>query len=751
MTLPARARPIVRATDLAAVRALKHGSMYALTDPFGDVHVDSRGLGVYDGDTRILSASVLRVDGQRPVLLRSDDGGTWRGTVELTNADLRDDPPTGRTDSVPERESIGITRERSVDGGRFRERIVVANFTLRVYEVLVELELDADFADIFEVRGLQRDERGRLMPIETEDRAVTFGYHGVDGIDVATVVRFDEPPALRLAAEDSDGRVVASWTWAIPGGESHATGWSVEAHRSGTVRPARAAGAGPAAPGDAARAAGLSFEALIERRVEHDPAADHAAWWRDGARIETDNELVALTLERGIADLRVLVNDGPLEGQWYLAAGVPWFATLFGRDAIVTALETLPFYPAIAVATLDAVAACQATVDDPWRDAEPGKMPHELRTGELARAGVLPHTPYYGSVDSTPLWLVLLAETYDWTGDRALVERLWPHALAALEWLERYGDRDGDGFVEYERRSPLGLRNQGWRDSTDSIRDRAGRPAEPPIALADVQGYVFDARRRTAGLARVLGDDALAGRLEAEAAELARRFEERFWLPGLGRYAMALDRDKRPADALSSVAGQCLWSGIVDPGHAEALEAQLVGPDLFNGWGIRTIARTEPGYNPLGYHVGTVWPHDTALASAGLKRYGRHEAAGRIAQALLESALHFPAYRLPELFCGFDRESSGVPVAYPTACSPQAWAAGAPFLLVQTLLGLGARAGSRELEILHPYLPPWIRQVTIRDLAIGDARVDLLFHRWRGMTSAELLRRDGDVTVTVRL
>ncbi len=740
-SLPARVRPIIRATDLGAVRALKHASLFVLTDTFGDIRPDSRGLGVYDGDTRVLSCAALRVDGERPVVLRSDDGGTWRGVVELTNGDLRDKPPTRRADIATERESIGISRERAVDGQSFRERISVANFTMHEYEVLLELEFDADFADIFEVRGLHRDVRGEMRPILVESGSISFRYRGLAGLEISSTVTFDEPADIRLAPEDSDGRVIASWAWSIPGGARRDVGWTVEASYHGRLRPRPGS---PSLPR-------LVTDALREQHSRRDPAADHAAWWSDGAQIDADNELVELTLARGIDDLRLLVNDGPQDGQWYVCAGVPWFATLFGRDAIITALQTLPFYPPIAVAALETLAGCQATDDDPWRDAEPGKMPHELRTGELARAGELPHTPYYGTVDATPLWLVLLGETYDWTGDRQLVERLWPNVLAALRWIDEYADLDGDGFIEYRRRSPLGLRNQGWKDSTDSIRDRFGRLAEPPVALAEAQGYVFDAKRRIASLARMLGDDALAIRLESEAGDLARRFEDRFWLPELDRYAMALDGNKRPADALSSVGGQALWTGIADPVHAAALEEQLLGPELFNGWGVRTIARSEVGYNPLGYHVGTVWPHDTAFASAGLKRYGRYEGASALAQALLESAQYFPAYRLPELFCGFDRGSSTVPVAYPTACSPQAWAAGAPFLLLRTLLGLEARAGERELEILHPTLPPWIRRVTIRDLAVGDARVDLLFHRWRGLTSAELLRRDGDVRVTVRL
>ena len=355
---------------------------------------------------------------------------------------------------------------------------------------------------------------------------------------------------------------------------------------------------------------------------------------------------------------------------------MPWFTTLFGRDAIITALQTVAFRPQLAVETLGVLAAHQATEVDDWRDAEPGKILHELRTGEMAASGELPHTPYYGSVDSTPLWLILLGETYDWTGDRALLDRLWPNALAALDWIDRYGDRDGDGFVEYERRSERGLLNQGWKDSSDAIRDRDGVEAVPPIALAEVQGYVFAAKRRMAGLARVRGETDLASRLDREADALRDRFEAAFWVEDQGFYALALDRDKRQADAIGSNAGQCLWTGIATPKRAADVVDRLLGPTMFSGWGIRTYASGQPGYNPIGYHTGTVWPHDTSLIAAGMKRYGFDEAANRLVGPILEAAQRFPEYRLPELFCGFDRDDCQLPVPYPVACSPQAWAAG---------------------------------------------------------------------------
>jgi glycogen debranching enzyme len=430
---------------------------------------------------------------------------------------------------------------------------------------------------------------------------------------------------------------------------------------------------------------------------------------------------------------------------------VPWFATLFGRDAIVIALQSLAFRPQVAIETLGVLAARQSTGFDDWRDAEPGKIMHELRTGEMARAGELPFTPYYGSVDSTPLWLILLGATFDWTGDRSLLDRFWPNALAALEWIDRYGDRDGDLFVEYQRRSERGLVNQGWKDSADAVRDRRGLLAQPPVALAEVQGYVFDAKRRMAHLATVRGEAELAARLVREAEALRERFESAFWVDDLAYYAIALDGDKQQADAVASNAGQCLWTGIVAPDRAQHVADRLLDRGLFSGWGVRTYAAHQPGYNPIGYHTGTVWPHDTSLIAAGLKRYGFHDEANLLIGRVLEAAQQFPAYRLPELFCGFEREETSVPIPYPVACSPQGWAAGAPFLFVQTMLGLEAHADRAELELRRPELPGWLRSIRLTNLRVGDAVVDLLFHTYRGTTSAEVLRKVGDLSITIRL
>jgi glycogen debranching enzyme len=408
--------------------------------------------------------------------------------------------------------------------------------------------------------------------------------------------------------------------------------------------------------------------------------------------------------------------------------------------------------PDVARETLRVLADWQATEDDPDRDMEPGKILHELRVGELARTGELPHRPYYGSVDATPLWLVLLDETYRWTGDLEMVRSLWPNALAALKWIDTYGDRDGDGFVEYERRTPAGLLNQGWKDSGDAIRHRDGSVAVAPIALVEVQGYVYDAKRRMASLAERLDEPELAKRLNLEADELRRRFDEAFWMPDVQFYAIALDRDKRQVGTIGSNPGHCLWSGIVPAERADAVVDRLLDPSMDCGWGIRTYASGQPGYNPVGYHTGAVWPHDNALIAAGMKRVHRHDAADRIASRIFEAAQHSPDFRLPELFCGFDRGLAEMPVPYPVACSPQAWSAATSLSLLQTMLGMHADAARDLLELDRPHLPAWLGKVTVHELQVGERTVDLLFHRWRGSTtSAEVLRRDGPLELVIRV
>lgn len=725
-TFPARPRPIVKATDLGSAQVLKHLDLFLVSDAFGDIHPDSRGMGLYDGDTRVLSCSALRIAGERPVVLHSDPGGSWRGVVQATNPEFRKDPGDKLGgDGTILRQTISIGRERTI-AEAYRERLDIQNHGEIAFDLVVEIELDADFADIFEVRGYGRPRRGQLLPIEvTGEGGLVFGYLGLDGVTVRTHIAFDPAPTLAAANDDQGGSVVARWDGALQPGERRVIGWTVHA----TSEPDQALH-------------GLDPDAL-------DPGTAHAAWLAAGARIETDNELINQVIGRSMSDLRLLESTDPT-GEPFIAAGVPWFTTLFGRDSLITSLQCLPYLPRLALETLEILARRQAKTEDSWRDAEPGKILHEFRTGEMSRTGELPFSPYYGSIDATPLWLILFGETYDWTGDDGLVERYWPNALAALDWIDKWGDRDGDGFVEYERKADSGLRNQGWKDSSEAIRWLDGHLAETPIALAEVQGYVFDAKRRIARLARGRGEAALADRLEREAVDLQRRFMEQFRLPD-GSIAMALDGSKRAVDTMGSNGGHCLWTGIVPADEAPAVAASLGTRAMVSGWGLRTYAADQPGYNPIGYHIGSVWPHDTVIAAAGLRHYGFDDAAGALSGGLLSAAQHFPAFRLPELFCGFDRAATGAPIAYPVACSPQAWAAGASLMIVSTILGLQADATAHRLTLDRPSLPPEMTKVVVRGLRVGEASCDLLLHRWRGLTSAEVLRKDGPLEVVVRL
>src|SRR6266550_3702164 len=667
---------IEKATDLGSVQVLKHGNLFMLTDQFGDVHADSRGLGLYRDDSRLLSCSVLRVGGARPVALQGSTGANYRGVIQLTNPTLARNPD----DKINPGQGLvgkklGITRDRLLTNDALEERVRVVNFAEHDETVDVVLELGDDSADIFEVRGYERA-RGTLLPIATTDTRVTFRYDGLDERQRRTHVAFSEPATIEAVRPgdptDQGGTIRLRWVWPLEAGGDHELTWTVWSSKS-AVPEATPAGTG----------AELFPE--IPRVAADEGAAAYHAWTRSTTAVAADHELFNLTIARSVADLRLLVNEGPRAGERYVAAGVPWFTTLFGRDSIIVALQTLAFRPQIAVETLDVLAALQATEVDDWRDAEPGKILHELRQGETALDGELPHSPYYGSVDSTPLWLILLGATYDWTGDISIVDRLWPNALAALRWIDEWGDRDGDGFVEYERRSPRGLLNQGWKDSGDAIRDRNGQQMVAPIALAEVQGYVFDAKRRMAALARIRSEDELANRLEADAEKLRTRFEEAFWVEDQRYYAMALDGEKRQADAIGSNAGQCLWTGIVSPQRARGVADRLLGHSMFSGWGVRTYGAAQPGYTPFGYHTGTVWPHDNSIMAAGLKRYGFQDEANRIVGTVFEAAQQFSDFRLPELFCGFDREGSAMPVPYPVACSPQAWSAGAAFMFLETM------------------------------------------------------------------
>lgn len=747
----AGAPQIVRASDLTGVHVLKHEDLFMLSNAHGDVRPDGRGLGLYNGDTRLLSTYDLRLNGQHPLVLRAGPAASYRSAIQMANPDQvsRVSEPDG-SEIVLRRHSLGVVRERAIGDG-FAERISVTNYTTRAERARLTLTLDADYADIFELRGLVRERRGERLENKVEPSVVTFAYRGLDNVERRTHVRVSAAMSVAQVPVDiaettiGDGPVTLELEWLI-GPNEHETllieihGEVVKQGESGVDAPVDEDGETSVVAGEA--------NAWL---VTSDASAAYRAWRNSSTSIETSHLLAERALERAHADLRLLVNNGPGPGERYVAAGVPWFSCLFGRDSIITSLQLLSVRPEIAQSTLAVLARLQATEADPFRDAEPGKILHELRTGELANTGEIPHTPYYGTVDATPLWLMLLDEYQRWTDDMELVERLWPNALAALGWIEKHTDADGGGFVAYERQSNRGLANQGWKDSADSVRNRDGTLGEGPIALVEVQGYVYAARRGMARLARLRGDEKLATQQEAAAEQLRQRFEDAFWMEDAGIYAMALDGAKQRVTGVGSNAGHALWSGICAPDRAARTAATLTSGPMWSGWGIRTLAADTIGYNPIGYHLGSVWPHDNAICAAGFARYGLFEEARRVAGTMLEATAHFRESRLPELFCGFDRQASPLPVPYPVACSPQAWAAGSLFHLVSSTLGLRPDARAKRLELTRPALPEWLSGLRLRNLRVGDALVDLAFAGQAGSVSVEVLRRTDDLDVVVRL
>jgi glycogen debranching enzyme len=715
----APAPPVVRATDQTGVHVIKSGDMFLMNNAHGDIRPDARGLGLFLGDTRYLSTYDLVLNGTHPVVLRAGPAAAQHSVIQMANPDLLDLGGEVSEEVVLRRHSLGVVRDRTV-GDRLSEKVTVTNYTTLPQRARLTLKLDADYADIFELRGLVRERRGDRLANEWREDGLTFRYRGLDGIVRRTVITLD-PPMHRAAITVPDTALDTA-------GTTLELDWLIEPGRS---------------------------EALaIDVRAEIlDQSAPHVSPrpWPIGATIETSHVLAERALERSKADLNLLINDGPAAEERYVAAGVPWFSCLFGRDSIITSLQLLAVRPEIAQATLSILARLQATEVDEFRDAAPGKILHELRTGELARTAEIPHTPYYGTVDATPLWLMLLDEYERWTGDAALIERLWPNALAALGWLDRYGDLDGDGFIEYTRQSASGLVNQGWKDSADSNRNRDGTLAEGPIALVEVQAYAYAARRGIARLARTRGDEKLAAAQDAAADALRLRFEDAFWMEDAGTYALALDGAKRQVTGIASNAGHALWTGIADRERAARTAEVLTGRGMWSGWGIRTLSAETIGYNPIGYHLGTIWPHDNAICAAGFARYGLFEETRLVAGALFEATAHFREARLPELFCGFDRATSPMPVPYPVACSPQAWAAGSLYHLMSATLGFRPDARAKRLELVRPALPTWLPSLRVRGLRVGDAEVDLEFGTQEESISVEVQRRTADLDVVVRL
>ncbi len=695
-------------------RVLKHGDTFAVFDHYGDIKPGGLGEeGLYHEGTRYLSCLLLELEGARPFFLGSTiSEENDQLAVALTNPDLLSNGqvrfPLG---------TLHLAVKKFLWRGVCYQQLRVKNHGLEPVEMSLALHFKADFADIFEVRGLKRKGRGQdLTPHVTDDRVV-LGYHGLDGVVRRTLLRFEPPPSRLTASTARLDQILQP--------QQEATFFL-------TVACERV----PAATGI------LCFEDA--RSAAQTDLERYNAW---SCHVRSSNGQSNAWVNRAVSDLHMMTTELPTGPYPY--AGIPWFNTPFGRDGIITALECLWLRPGLARGVLSYLASTQATEVIPEQDAEPGKILHETRNGEMAALKEMPFGRYYGSVDATPLFVVLAGAYHERTGDRAFAESLWPHVEAALHWIDRYGDRDGDGFVEYQRQSAEGLLHQGWKDSDDAVSHRDGTPARGSIALCEVQGYVYGARRAGAALAAELGHAERSLELTRQSEGLRQRFEQTFWCEELSTYGMALDGDKRLCRVRTSNSGQCLFTGIASPERARRVAQTLLTPESFSGWGIRTLAASEKRYNPMGYHTGSVWPQDNALIAHGLARYGLAEKALPIWTGLFEAALYFDLHRMPELFCGFPQGPGEGPVLYPVACAPQAWSAASVFLLFQACLGLEINGLEAQIRFTRPQLPASLGELRIHNLEVAGATVDLLLLRHENDVGVNVLRREGNVEIIV--
>jgi glycogen debranching enzyme len=698
-------------------QVLKNDQTFVMFDRFGDIQVLGLGeQGLYHEDTRFLSFQELTIDGVRPLFLGSSvKEANSLLVVELMNPDLG---PIGEV--VVPKGTLHIFRAKLLWEDACYEHIRLTNHGREPVNARMGMSFDADFVDLFEVRGMTRERRGDRLPAEVSADEVVLPYRGRDACMRRSRVGFaPTPDSLTDGHAEFEVRLE-------PGQESHLY-CTVVCEREGEAVPQ------PVGYDRALIAANAARKAALH----------------DCCTIQTSNPLVNLWLDRSASDLAMLTTALPTGPYPY--AGVPWYSTTFGRDGILTAREYLWVDPALARGVLAFLASTQATEEEPERDADPGKILHEARRSEMAHTGEIPFGRYYGTVDATPLFVALAGAYHQRTCDTEFIRGIWPNILLALEWIDRYGDADGDGFVEYARRSKEGLLQQGWKDSQDSVFHSDGELAQAPIALCEVQAYVYEAKLLASDLADRFGDAALGRRLRNEAQRLRERFDEAFWCEEIDSYAIALDGDKRQCKVRSSNAGHALWTGIASPEHAARVIAGMVASDFFSGWGIRTIASGQPRYNPMSYHNGSVWPHDNALIAAGMARYGATQDAIAVLAGLFDASLHFRDHRLPELFCGFPRRAGEGPTLYPVACAPQAWASTAPFSMLQSCLGLDFHAGKSQIVLRAPRLPEFVDWMKISRLRIAGRSVDLLLQRYENNVGIEVTRKEGEVDVVVEI
>jgi glycogen debranching enzyme len=698
--------------------------------PIGETHP----FGLYFHDTRYLDGYELRVAGARPMPLAASEAAGTEVLLSLTNPELR--PRGGR---LVEKDSLDLTWRRQLGqaGPVLRDEIRLRNYSAAAARLPLDMQFATSFEDIFCVRGLLRERPGKLLAPRWRAGRLEFAYNGADRVKRWLRLSFDPPPSRR-------SRTAVKWQLDIPGRDEVVVRVTaeIEEHPLRHARPADHRDAGRPGP-DTARASTTRDDIRVPERT-----------WIGGGQwqtsVRTSSLSLASVLARSLHDLEILCAG--IGGRRYYTGGVPWFATIFARDSILSALQTLAFDTTVAADTLRLLAARQGKRIDPWRDEQPGKIMHELRIGELARLDEIPHTPSYACADSTALFLILLGRHAAWTGSLDLFEELRQPVERALGWLDEHADGDGDGLLDYD--SPVAadgrLINQGWKDSGDAMVTADGSPAAPPIALVELQAYAYRAWLEMADLFERAGDDGRVASLRRRADGIRARFEEHFWSGDLGCYVMALaGPEHEPLVVVSSNAGHALWSGIARDNRAELVMRRLMAPDMFNGWGTRTLSADAVGYEPISYHRGTVWPHDSAMIAAGFRRYGFDEAAEAIFAGLLEAAEDFPHARLPECLAGHGRGEFGHPVRYPIACHPQAWAAGSIPYLLTTTLGLSPEAFDRRLRVIRPRLPHFVEDVELRDLRVGQATVSLRFRRQGGEMRVEVGDQDGDLEVKV--
>ena len=693
---------------------LKEGDTFALFEVHGDIYqIPSGSQGIFHNGTRYLSRMELSINGLKPLLLSSlprEDNQMI--IVDLTNPDL-----SLENNEAVLRGTIHISRSKFLWQGAYHEKIRFINFGLDPASFAVALRYDADFADIFEVRGTMRQRRGTKLPVKILDNGLKFGYKGLDNMLRET--RISIKPAPATIQEDT---------------------LRYQIHLD---------------PKDE-----LSLEMIadfVEERSEvsvhgFDASKNAMNTYMDKvsaycAGILTSNEQFNEWINRSKNDL-ITMTTRTAHGL-YPYAGIPWYSTAFGRDGILTAFECLWVEPELAKGVLNYLAKTQATEFNDFQDAEPGKIFHETRGGEMAELGEIPFKLYYGTIDATPLIICLAGAYVERTNDLDTLKRIWPNIEKALYWIDNYGDIDGDGFVEYKTKSSKGLTNQGWKDSFDSIFHEEGDLALEPIALCEVQGYVYDAKVKAAAMAGILGLQEKAGELLKQAEDLKREFNKKFWSDSKQIYALALDGNKRACNVISSNAGHCLFSGIATPERAHLTAQNLLNENMFSGWGIRTIAASEARYNPMSYHNGSIWPHDNALIAYGFSRYNLMDESAKVLKAAFDTAIQADGYRLPELFCGFDRIKGQGPTSYPVACAPQAWSVGALFMLLQACLGLRIRAAENTITFCQPVLPTFLKEITISNLRIENKQVILQIRRSKEGIDVNLLSPDNDVKIEV--